>query len=39
MSDFLFRDSHADLDPETFELIQIESEQQARKIILIPSES
>jgi glycine hydroxymethyltransferase len=39
MSDFLFRGSLADLDPETFELIQIESERQARKIILIPSES
>jgi glycine hydroxymethyltransferase len=39
MTDFLFRGSLADLDPEVFELIQIESERQARKIILIPSES
>jgi len=39
MSDFLFRGSLADLDPEIFELTQIEAERQARKIILIPSES
>ncbi len=39
MSDFLFRGSLADLDPEVFELTQIESERQARKLILIPSES
>ena len=39
MSDFLFRGSLADLDPEIFELTQIEAERQARKIIMIPSES
>ena len=39
MSDFLFRGSLADLDPEIYELTQIEAERQARKIILIPSES
>jgi len=39
MSDFLFRGSLAELDPEVYELTQIESERQARKIILIPSES
>jgi glycine hydroxymethyltransferase len=39
MSDFLFRGSLADLDPEIYELTQLEAERQARKIILIPSES
>ncbi len=39
MSDFLFRGSLADLDPEVFELTQIEAERQYRKLILIPSES
>jgi glycine hydroxymethyltransferase len=39
MSDFLFRGSLAELDPEVHELTQIEAERQARKIILIPSES
>jgi glycine hydroxymethyltransferase len=39
MSDYLFRGSLADLDPEVYELNQIESERQARKLILIPSES
>jgi glycine hydroxymethyltransferase len=39
MSDYLFRGSLADLDPEVFELTQLEAERQARKIILIPSES
>jgi glycine hydroxymethyltransferase len=39
MSDFLFRGSIADLDPELDELIQLEAERQFRKIILIPSES
>jgi len=39
MSDYLFRGSLADLDPAVFELIQLETERQARKIILIPSES
>ena len=39
MSDFLIRGSLAEIDPEVFELTQIEAERQARKIILIPSES
>ena len=39
MSDYLFRGSLAELDPEVYELTQIESERQARKLILIPSES
>ncbi|MEW6030166.1 MAG: serine hydroxymethyltransferase [Chloroflexota bacterium] len=39
MSDFLFRGSLAKLDPDVFELTQLEAERQARKLILIPSES
>jgi len=39
MSDFLFRGSLADLDPDVYELSQLEAERQARKLILIPSES
>ncbi len=39
MPDFLFRGSLADLDPEVFKLTQLEAERQARKLILIPSES
>ncbi len=39
MTDFLFRGSLADVDPDVFELIQIEAERQVRKLILIPSES
>jgi len=39
MSDFLFRGSLADLDPDVYELTQLEAERQARKLILIPSES
>jgi glycine hydroxymethyltransferase len=39
MSDFVFRGSIADLDPQVSELIQLEAERQARKLILIPSES
>ncbi len=39
MSDYLFRGSLAELDPEVYELARIESERQARKLILIPSES
>lgn len=39
MSDFLFRGSLSDLDPEVYELTQLEAERQARKLILIPSES
>ena len=39
MADFLFRGTLADLDPDVYELTQIEAERQARKLILIPSES
>jgi len=39
MSDYLFRGSLADLDPDVYELTQLEAERQARKVILIPSES
>jgi glycine hydroxymethyltransferase len=39
MSDFLFRGDLAKLDPDTYELTQLEQERQARKLILIPSES
>ena len=38
-SDFLFRGSLASLDPDVYELIQLEAERQYRRIILIPSES
>ena len=39
MPDYLFRGDLAKLDPDTFELTQLELERQARKLILIPSES
>lgn len=39
MSDFLFRGSLAEIDPDVDELIQLEAERQFRKLILIPSES
>ncbi len=39
MPDHLFRGSLAELDPESDELSRIEAERQARKLILIPSES
>ena len=39
MSDFLFRGNLAKLDPDVFDLTQLEAERQARKLILIPSES
>jgi glycine hydroxymethyltransferase len=39
MSDFLFRGPLSEIDPEVFNLIQIESERQYRKLIMIPSES
>ena len=39
MPDFLVRGSLAKLDPDVFELTQLEAERQARKLILIPSES
>ncbi|MEX2143714.1 MAG: glycine cleavage system aminomethyltransferase GcvT [Anaerolineales bacterium] len=37
--DFLFRGSLAALDPDVFELTQLEAERQYRRLILIPSES
>lgn len=39
MSDYLFRGSLVDIDPEVFNLTQLEAERQFRKLILIPSES
>ncbi len=39
MNDFLFRGSLAELDPAVYELSLLEAERQARKLILIPSES
>ncbi len=39
MTDFLFRGSLADVDPDVYALTQIEAERQVRKLILIPSES
>src|SRR5919108_2756141 len=39
MSDYLFRGNLAKLDPAVYELTQLEAERQARKLILIPSES
>ncbi len=39
MDDFLFRGDLASLDPDIYELTQIEAERQVRKLILIPSES
>jgi len=38
-TDFLFRGSLAELDPAVAQLIECEAERQARKLILIPSES
>ncbi len=39
LSDFLFRGDLAELDPAMAQLINYEAERQARKLILIPSES
>ncbi len=39
MTDFLIRGALADVDPPVHDLIQIETERQFRKLILIPSES
>ena len=39
MSDFLFRGDLAKLDPDVYELTQLEAERQYRKLILIASES
>jgi glycine hydroxymethyltransferase len=39
MTDFLIRGKLARLDPDVYQLTQLEAERQARKLILIPSES
>jgi glycine hydroxymethyltransferase len=39
MSDFLFRGSLRDVDPDVYALTQVEAERQYRKLILIASES
>src|SRR5574341_2644098 len=39
MPDFLFRGKLAELDKDVFDLTQLEAERQARKLILVPSES
>lgn len=39
MTDFLFRGNLEELDPDVYELTQLELERQYRKLILIPSES
>ena len=39
MADYLFRGSLEKLDRDVYELTQLEAERQARKLILIPSES
>ena len=39
MPDYLFRGKLSELDPEVYELTQLEQERQARKLILIASES
>jgi glycine hydroxymethyltransferase len=39
MADYLFRGTLSELDPDLFELTEIEAERQYRKLILIPSES
>ncbi|MFT3890455.1 MAG: serine hydroxymethyltransferase [Anaerolineales bacterium] len=39
MADYLFRGTLADLDSDVYDLTQLEAERQARKLILIPSES
>src|SRR5215217_6111291 len=39
MADYLFRGNLAKLDRDVYELTQFEAERQARKLILIPSES
>ncbi len=39
MEDFLFRGTLKELDPDVFEMAQLETERQERKLIMIPSES
>jgi glycine hydroxymethyltransferase len=39
MADYLFRGNLAKLDRDVYDLTQLEAERQARKLILIPSET
>ncbi len=39
MDDFLFREPLAEIDPELADLLAYEAERQARKLVMIPSES
>ena len=39
MADYLFRGNLAKLDPDVYELTQLEQERQYRKLILVASES
>lgn len=39
MDDFLFRGDLAEIDPDVSDLINLEAERQARRLIMIPSES
>jgi glycine hydroxymethyltransferase len=39
MADFIFRGNLEELDPDVYQLTQLENERQHRKLILIPSES
>ena len=39
MTDFLFKGTLSNIDPDVNELIQLETERQLRRLILIPSES
>ena len=39
MTDYLLKQDAKDLDPDMFQLSELESERQARRLIMIPSES
>jgi len=39
MKDYLVRGTLKELDPDVYEMTQLETERQERKLILIPSES
>ena len=39
MTDYLFRGKLAELDQDVFDMAQLETERQNRKLIMIPSES
>ena len=39
MADYLFRGKLAELDQDVFDMAQLETERQNRKLIMIPSES